>query len=58
MTATPPAQTDNDVVLEVRDLRVWFPIRKGVFSRTIGATTILTSKLRSRTMRRMIACCW
>ncbi|MBQ3288894.1 MAG: ABC transporter ATP-binding protein [Kiritimatiellae bacterium] len=25
-----------DELIEIRDLRVWFPIRKGVFSRTIG----------------------
>jgi len=26
----------NDNILEVRDLKVWFPIKKGVFSRTVG----------------------
>ena len=26
----------NDNILEVRDLRVWFPIKKGVFGRTVG----------------------
>ena len=26
----------NDNILEVRDLKVWFPIKKGVFSRTAG----------------------
>ena len=26
----------DDNILEVRDLRVWFPIRKGVFARTVG----------------------
>lgn len=26
----------NDNILEVRDLKVWFPIRKGVFGRTTG----------------------
>ena len=26
----------NDSILEVRDLRVWFPVRKGVFARTVG----------------------
>ena len=36
MSETPPAQMGDDVVLEVRDLRVWFPVRKGVFSRTVG----------------------
>lgn len=25
-----------DNILEVRDLRVWFPVRKGVFARTVG----------------------
>ena len=25
-----------DNILEVRDLRVWFPIKKGVFARTVG----------------------
>ena len=26
----------NDNILEVRDLRVWFPVHKGVFARTVG----------------------
>lgn len=26
----------NDNILEVRDLKVWFPVRKGVFARTVG----------------------
>ena len=26
----------TDAILEVRDLRVWFPVRKGVFARTVG----------------------
>ena len=26
----------DDNILEVRDLRVWFPIRKVVFARTVG----------------------
>lgn len=26
----------NDNILEVRDLKVWFPIKKGVFARTVG----------------------
>ena len=26
--------TDN--ILEIRDLKVWFPIKKGVFARTVG----------------------
>ena len=26
----------NDNILEVRDLKVWFPIKKGIFSRTAG----------------------
>ena len=26
----------NDNILEVRDLKVWFPIKKGVFGRTVG----------------------
>ena len=32
---TPPADS-GEVVLAVRDLKVWFPIRKGVFRRTVG----------------------
>ncbi|MBO7483172.1 MAG: ABC transporter ATP-binding protein [Kiritimatiellae bacterium] len=27
---------ENDNILEVRDLKVWFPIKKGVFGRTVG----------------------
>ena len=26
---------DEDI-LDVRDLKVWFPVRKGVFARTVG----------------------
>ena len=26
----------NDNILEVRDLKVWFPVKKGVFARTAG----------------------
>ena len=26
----------NDNILEVRDLKVWFPVKKGVFARTVG----------------------
>lgn len=26
----------NDNILEVRDLKVWFPVKKGVFGRTVG----------------------
>ena len=26
----------SDNILEVRDLKVWFPIKKGVFARTVG----------------------
>ncbi len=26
----------NDILLSVRDLKVWFPIKKGVFGRTVG----------------------
>ena len=25
-----------DNILDVRDLRVWFPVKKGVFARTVG----------------------
>ena len=25
-----------DNILEVRDLKVWFPIKKGIFARTVG----------------------
>jgi oligopeptide transport system ATP-binding protein len=37
--ATPASQrapVDGDPILEVRDLRTYFPIRRGVFSRTVG----------------------
>ncbi|MBR0198240.1 MAG: ABC transporter ATP-binding protein [Kiritimatiellae bacterium] len=27
---------ESDNILEVRDLKVWFPIKKGVFARTVG----------------------
>lgn len=27
---------ENDNILEVRDLKVWFPVKKGVFGRTVG----------------------
>ncbi len=27
---------DGDAILDVQNLKVWFPIRKGVFSRTVG----------------------
>jgi peptide/nickel transport system ATP-binding protein len=33
LPSDPPA---GDVVLDVRDYRVWFPIRKGLFQRTVG----------------------
>jgi peptide/nickel transport system ATP-binding protein len=33
LPADPPA---GDVVLDVRDYRVWFPIRKGLLKRTVG----------------------
>lgn len=26
----------NDNILEIKDLRVWFPVRKGIFARTVG----------------------
>ena len=29
-------ERESEVVLEVRDYRVWFPIRKGLFQRTVG----------------------
>jgi len=29
-------QPDSPIVAEARDLKVWFPIRKGVFKRTVG----------------------
>jgi peptide/nickel transport system ATP-binding protein len=32
----PPDPPVGDTVLEVRDYRVWFPIRKGLFKRTVG----------------------
>ena len=25
-----------DNILEIKDLKVWFPIKKGVFARTVG----------------------
>lgn len=31
-----PAPADSPVVLETDDLKVWFPIRKGIFRRTVG----------------------
>ena len=31
-----PRESSGDVMLSVRDLKVWFPIRKGVFRRTVG----------------------
>ena len=36
--ATPPgdAQPSNGALLHVRDLRTWFPIKKGVLQRTVG----------------------
>ena len=34
--ALPPSSATGDTVLEVRDYRVWFPIRKGLFKRTVG----------------------
>ena len=34
--ALPPEHPAGDTVLEVRDYRVWFPIRKGLFKRTVG----------------------
>ena len=27
---------DHDNILEVRELKVWFPVKKGIFSRTVG----------------------
>ena len=32
----PPDPPVGDTVLDVRDYRVWFPIRKGLFKRTVG----------------------
>jgi len=32
----PPDSAVGDTLLEVRDYRVWFPIRKGLFKRTVG----------------------
>ncbi len=34
--ALPPDPPAGDVVLDVRDYRVWFPIRKGLLKRTVG----------------------
>jgi len=34
--ALPPDAAVGDTVLEVSDYRVWFPIRKGLFKRTVG----------------------
>ena len=31
-----PRESAGEVMLSVRDLKVWFPIRKGVFRRTVG----------------------
>jgi oligopeptide/dipeptide ABC transporter ATP-binding protein len=36
MTAAPAPSTSNGSLLEVRDLRTWFPIRRGLFSQIIG----------------------
>ncbi|HZL36001.1 MAG TPA: oligopeptide/dipeptide ABC transporter ATP-binding protein [Tepidisphaeraceae bacterium] len=36
MPANAPALPPGQPLLEVRDLRTWFPIRGGVFSRTVG----------------------
>jgi len=30
------AANDDDVMIEVRDLKTWFPVRKGLFQRTAG----------------------
>ncbi|MFK8253798.1 ABC transporter ATP-binding protein [Ancylobacter terrae] len=32
----PPARPDAPVVMEAQDLKVWFPIRRGVLRRTVG----------------------
>lgn len=37
MTAPADTATRDDVLLEVRDLRTHFPVRRGLFGRTIGA---------------------
>ncbi len=34
--ATSASAREHEVVLAVRDYRVWFPIRKGLFQRTVG----------------------
>jgi oligopeptide/dipeptide ABC transporter ATP-binding protein len=34
--APPPHPAANGALLEVRNLRTWFPIRRGVFGRTVG----------------------
>jgi oligopeptide transport system ATP-binding protein len=34
--APPPHPPANGALLEVRNLRTWFPIRRGVFGRTVG----------------------
>jgi microcin C transport system ATP-binding protein len=31
-----PARTDAPVVMEAKDLKIWFPIRRGIFKRTVG----------------------
>ncbi len=31
-----PVDTTNPTIMEVRSLRVWFPIKRGVFKRTVG----------------------
>ncbi|HUU30813.1 MAG TPA: oligopeptide/dipeptide ABC transporter ATP-binding protein [Phycisphaerae bacterium] len=36
MTATAADTTDADVLLEVRDLKTHFPVRRGLFGRTVG----------------------
>ena len=33
---TDPAPPDSDRTMEVRDLKVWFPIRRGLLRRTVG----------------------
>src|SRR5258706_3885591 len=34
--ATPPPLNSGPALLEVRELRTWFPIKRGVFQRTVG----------------------
>src|SRR5687767_2533352 len=34
--ASPPQQSSNGPLLQVEDLRTYFPIRRGLFSRTVG----------------------